>query len=224
MSDAYSNPYYSGEAPSSAAPPPVAKRPTGLLIFCVLLLAFASMGLLSSILAGAMLAATGGKVDYKQQFGAQPGIEIHPEALKQMQTLEGVHAIRNNVLTAASIGVAALLIFGAAAAIYPLRRGVFFLTIACSTAIVFLLAQAALTMMTMNELSGIVSQYPDNFVTATDEGDPQMAQVMMVTFNWTYKLAPIFIWVFNGLKCLFYLAVILYLRKETVRAFLSQAG
>lgn len=223
MSDAPVNPYQSADYELSHAAKDLgpAKRPTGLLIFCVLILALASLGFLGSMFGGVMLAANGGKMDYKQQFGAQPNAELNPEVVPKLAALGPSHSMRSIVTTVAGIVVSLLLIVGAVSAIYPLRMGGAILTLGCVAAIVFLVVQGVFTMMVMQDIVAILKQHPDDFFLPKDNADERQITMINQILTVTYTVIPIVTWVFNAIKIVFYISVIAYLRKRNVRAFIS---
>jgi hypothetical protein len=220
MSSADVNPYQSGYMEPQKSEGTV-KRPTGLLIFCVLILAFASLGLLGNVVGGVMLAMGGGKVDYKQQFGSQPNVEVNKEALAKLQGYGSIHGARNLGLLIAGVVVAFLLIVGSIASIYPFRWGAALLTISCLAAILFCVGQGIVMMMNMQDIVTVIKDYPDDFLIPEGDMDERAVEIMNSVMRITYTVIPIVTWVINGAKAVFYVAVILYLRKSNVRQFIQ---
>jgi hypothetical protein len=223
MSDAAVNPYRGPnyEPDNLAKELGPAKRPTGLLIFCVLILALASLGFLGSVFGGIMLAVNGGKTDYKQQFGSQPNAELNPDVKPKLDALGPSHSMRSIVATVAGIVVSSLLIIGSVAAIYPFRFGGAILTLGCIAAIVYLIGQGVITMMVMQDIVAILKEHPDDFFIPKDNADERQITMINQILVITYTVIPIVTWVFNAIKIIFYASVIGYLRKQNVRAFIS---
>jgi hypothetical protein len=223
MSDAAVNPFQGPNYEPSYGAKDLgpAKRPTGLLIFCVLILALASLGFLGSLFGGIMLAANGGKMDYKQQLGSQPNAELNPEVIPRLDALGPSHATRQIVTTVGGIVVSLLLIIGAVSAIYPFRFGGAILTLGCIAAIVYLITQGVFTMMIMQDIVAILKDHPDDFFIPNDNADERQITMINQILKITYTVIPIVTWVFNALKIIFYASLIAYLRKQNVRAFIS---
>jgi hypothetical protein len=219
MSSAEANPYHSGNFEPARSEGPV-RRPTGLLIFCVLIIAFASLGLLGNVVGGVMLALGGGKVDYKQQFGSQPNVEVNKEALTKLDAYSSVHGARNLGLLVAGILVASLLILGSVASIYPFRWGAAMLTIGCIAAILFCIGQGVVMMMNMQDIVTVMKDYPDDFFVPKGDVDERAVEMMHTIIRMTYTVIPIVTWVINAAKAVFYIVVILYLRKNNVQQFI----
>lgn len=223
MSSADVNPYQSGNFEPARSAEAV-RRPTGLLVFCVLILAFASLGLLGNVVGGVMLAMGGGKVDYKQQFGSQPNVEVNKEALERLQGYASVHGARNVGLLIAGVIVASLLILGSIGAIYPYRWGAALLTIGCLAAILFCIGQGVVMMMNMQDIVTVMKDYPDDFFVPEGDMDERAVEMMHTIVRMTYVVIPIITWVINAAKAIFYVVVILYLRKNNVQQFIRGAA
>lgn len=220
MSSADVNPYQSGYMEPQKSEGTV-KRPTGLLIFCVLILAFASLGLLGNIVGGVMLAISGGKVDYKQQLGSQPNMEVNPEALARLQGFSSIHGARNLGLLITGLVVGSLLILGSIASIYPLKWGGMLLTLACLSAILFCVGQGAVMMLNSQDIVSVMKDYPDDFYKPDGDMDERAVEMVHTIIRITYQAIPIVTWVISGAKAIFYVSVILYLRKSNVRQFIQ---
>jgi hypothetical protein len=223
MSEAAMNPYQSGtfEPARSAGP---SKRPVGLLIISVLILVLASMGFMGSVFGAVMLAINGGKVDYKQQLGSQPNVDVNPEAMEKLQAFAPSHSAKNMVITIAGLIVSSLLILGSIGALYPFRWGPALLSLGCIAAIVFLIGQGVVVMMIMGDIVGVINAYPDNFFTPKGDTDERAVEMMGTVMRITYTVIPIVTWIFNAAKIIFYVAVVAYLRKKNVREFVQGAG
>ena len=223
MSDAAMNPYHSGnyEPVTSTGP---SKRPVGLLIICVLILVLASMGFMGGVVGAVMLAINGGKVDYKQQMGSQPNIDVNPDALAKMQMFSSSHSAKNIGLAIAGLMVASLLILGSIGAIYPFRWGPGLLSFACIAAILFLIGQGVVVMMIMQDILSVLKEYPDDFFIPKGDVDERAIEMMGTVMRISYTVIPIVTWVFNAVKIIFYISVVAYLRKRNVREFVQGTG
>jgi hypothetical protein len=223
MSDAAMNPYASSNfEPAKSAGP--SKRPVGLLIIGVVILVLASMGFMGSIFGAVMLAVNGGKVDYKQQLGSQPNVEVNPEAMAKLQDFAPSHSAKNIGITIAGLVVSILLVLGSIGAIYPFKWGPGLLSIGCIAAVFFLIAQGVIVMMIMNDIVGVMNAYPDNFFSPKGDVDDRAVEMMGTVMRITYTVIPIVTWILNAAKSIFYVAVVAYLRKKNVREFVQGAG
>jgi hypothetical protein len=186
-----------------------------------LILVLASMGFLGSMVGAVMLAANGGKIDYKQQFGSQPNMDVNPEAMKKLEAYAPSHTAKNLGATIAGLLAASLLIVGAVASIYPFRWGPAALTMGCIVAILFLLIQGWLVQSISGDVLRVMNEYPDDFFSPKGNAGEQEVTVFTTIFKTTYTAMPIANWIFAGMKIIFYVAVIAYLRKANVREYVQ---
>lgn len=223
MSEAELNPYQVGTYAEAVSKGP-RKRPTGLLIYCVIILTLASMGLLSNALTGIIFAVSGGKMDYEQQFKMQPNVRVNEEALAKMQSLAPAHGARSVGMIIAGLIVASLLIAGSVAAIYPIRSAGMILTVGCLVAILFLIGAGIAMTFTSLEVLGVMKEFPGNFFYPKGNANAQDAEFAETVQRVSNIVVPILIWVLSALKIIFYISLIAYLRKANVRQYLAETA
>lgn len=227
MSTAEMNPYHSGNyEPAKSVGP--AKRPTGLLVFCVIVIVFASMGLLGNIVTLGSYVVSGGAANYEGQFGKESPIDWNPEVLKKLTALGPTHSMRNIVVLVASFVIDLFALVTAVGAIMGKKWGYVGFTIAAALSIGLALGQAAAAQMSGGEINRIVAEQREQedgeIIVAKDDKDAQVAEFTSGVMAFTFGIIPIFMWIWGGIKAIFYASIVLYLRKSNVRAFFQGAA
>lgn len=220
MSDASLNPYQSEYYP---APTPVSsesKRPIGLIVFCVIVIVFASMGMMGNIATGVIYMVNGGAANYAEQYGKESPVQWHPDLLKKLMVLSPAHSTRNLGILFCSLFVDFLLLVAASAALMRKSWGQSLFAVACVLSIFMAIGQATIVTMTSGELRAAMAEHGEQVLVPNGEnGDANMAEMMGRIMSTTFQIMPAIMWGWSGLKIIFYVSLFLYLRKKNVRAY-----
>lgn len=226
MSTAEMNPYHSGNFDPVKSESGPAKRPTGLLVLGVIVIVFASMGLMGSLTNLGAYIANGGAGNYEGQFGKESPINWNPELLKKLTALGPSHSMRNIAMLISSLLVDLFVLVSAVGAIMGKKWGHIGFIIGCVLSIGLAIGQAATAQMTSSEINRAISEQKeeenDQIIIAKDDKDSQMAEFTGNIMAMTFTIIPIFMWVWCGIKAIFYGSTALYLRKNNVRAYFQR--
>jgi hypothetical protein len=228
MSTAELNPYQSGNFDPVKADEGPAKRPTGLLVLAIIVIVFASMGLLANLGTIATYIANGGAANYEGQFGKSSPFDWHPAVLAKLNLLAPTHSLRNIVALVASLIVDMFVFVTAIAAVTGKKWGRTGFTIGCALSIALAIGQAAIAHVTSGEVNQIVSEHQEEtgegIIVAKNAKDEEMAEFTSKAMEFGFMIVPFFMWAWCGIKAIFYGSTILYLRKNNVRAYFQRAA
>lgn len=228
MSAAELNPYHAGNFDPVKADTGPAKRPTGLLVLAIIVIVFASMGLMGSLTNFGAYIANGGAGNYAGQFGDKSPINWNPEVLKKLTALGPAHSMRNIATLISSLIVDLFILVTAFGAIMGKKWGYAGFFIGCLLSIGLAVGQAASAHITSNEVSRVFSeqkeQTDDQVIVAKDDKDAPAAEMTSKVMEFMFMFMPIFMWAWCGIKAIFYGSTALYLRKSNVRAYFQRAA
>jgi hypothetical protein len=224
MSEQEPNPYQSNFDLAKPIVNDGLKRPFGLLLFCVVVLIFASMGLMGDVATGIMYATSGGAANYAGQYGANSPVNWHPDLLKKLMLLSPTHAIRNWFLFIVPLTINLLLIVSSVATLLRKSWGIKVFAFAGVLSIFIAISQAVLTSMTGGEVSAAIAEHGGEVLVAKDADGEEMAETLGGIMKFTFQMIPPMMWVWCVTKAIFYTCFLIYLRKKNVREYFVQGS
>ena len=208
--------------PESVAADKAARRPAGLIVFCILVCVLAVFALLGGLM-GVLSLAFGDEIQQSFSMGGAQG-PAQAEAQAEMQ--DAATALSRRYRPLHLIGLPLQIVLGAGmllAAIATLRlqeKGARALTVLCLIALAFEVCSAVPTFLMQTEMAAIQRQFMQQSMGDVDDESAQWIAAVLAKVLGILILAFAALW-FLG-KVIVYGLTVRYLAKPEVRALLAR--